>query len=165
MAWLVTIALSIMMMAGFFLMLWGAVGFVQNKKFFSSAPKEVQDTVKPKEERFKGQHAVGHGMLVCSFLLMLGAVALGFYDGIIRGLGYWAFFARFVVMLVALKIFDVLFFDFFLLCRSNFFPHYYPEVKPVLGPHLFGYNKWTHVTHVAVFVAVSFLLAYIGTLL
>ncbi len=165
MTWLVTIALSIMMMAGFFLMLWGAVGFVQNEKFFSSAPKEVRDAVKPKEERFRGQHVVGYFMLAFSFILMLGAVILGFYDGILRDFGYWSFFVRFVVMLVALKAFDVVFFDFFLLCRSNFFPRYYPEVKSVLGPHLFGYNKWTHVTHVAVFVAVSFLLAYIGTLL
>ena len=164
MEWLVTIALSIMMMAGFFLLLWGAVGFVQNKKFFSSAPKEVQAAVKPKKERFRGQHVVGYVMLAFSFILMLGAVVLGYYDGIRRGFGYWAFFIRFVVMLVSLKAFDVLFFDLFLLCRSNFFPRYYPEVKPVLGSHLFGYNKWTHVMHVAVFVAVSFLLAYVGIL-
>ena len=29
------------MMAGYFLMLYGGVGFIQNKRFFSSAPKEV----------------------------------------------------------------------------------------------------------------------------
>ncbi|MCR4660904.1 MAG: hypothetical protein K5765_02750 [Clostridia bacterium] len=165
MEWLVTIALSIMMMVGFFLMLWGAVGFIQNKKFFSSAPKEVQAAVKPKEERFKGQHVVGYCMLIFSFVLMIGAVVLGFYDGIVRGFGYWVFFARFVVMLVALKVFDILFFDFFLLCHSNFFSYYYPEVKPILDPHLFGYNKWTHIVHIVVFIAVSFLLAYIGILL
>lgn len=33
-----TVLLSIMMMAGLFLLLLGGVGFVQNKKFFSSAP-------------------------------------------------------------------------------------------------------------------------------
>lgn len=164
MAWLITVALSVMTMAGYFLLLWSAVGFIQNKKFFSSAPKAVQAAVKPKEERFKGQHIVGYVMLACGFIFMLGAVVLGFYDGIIRSFGYWAFFIRFVVMLVALEAYDVVFFDFFLLCRSNFFPHYYPEVKDVIGPHLFGYNKRTHVAHVVIFVAASFVLAYIGIL-
>ena len=37
---ILTIGLSIMMMAGLFLMLWGGVGFLQDKRFFSSAPKE-----------------------------------------------------------------------------------------------------------------------------
>ena len=52
---LLTIILAVVMMAGLFLMLWGAVGFVQNKKFFSSAPKEALKVIQPKEERFKGQ--------------------------------------------------------------------------------------------------------------
>ena len=53
---LLTIILAVVMMAGLFLMLWGAVGFVQNKKFFSSAPKEALKVIQPKEERFKGHH-------------------------------------------------------------------------------------------------------------
>ena len=42
---MITLFLSFVMMAGLFLMLWGAVGFVQNKRFFTSAPKAVQDAV------------------------------------------------------------------------------------------------------------------------
>ena len=53
---LLTIILAVVMMAGLFLMLWGAVGFVQNKKFFSSAPKEALKVIQSKEERIKGQH-------------------------------------------------------------------------------------------------------------
>ncbi|MDO4806843.1 MAG: hypothetical protein Q4A07_06315 [Coriobacteriales bacterium] len=34
---LTTIALSLVMMAGLFLMLWGAVGFLQDKRFFAAA--------------------------------------------------------------------------------------------------------------------------------
>ena len=51
---LTAIALSLVMMAGLFLMLWGAVGFVQDKRLFSSAPKEALDVIQPKEERFEG---------------------------------------------------------------------------------------------------------------
>ncbi len=39
MSWAVTVILSLLMMLVFFLMLWSAVGFIQNKKFFSSAPQ------------------------------------------------------------------------------------------------------------------------------
>lgn len=44
-------------------------------------------------------------------------------------------------MLYCLEIYDILFFDWVLLCHSNFFPHFYPELKGVVGPHMFGYNK------------------------
>ena len=52
---LITLLLAVMMMAGLFLLLLGGVGFVQNKSFFSSAPKEVRDAVPDTTpERFKG---------------------------------------------------------------------------------------------------------------
>ena len=51
---LITILLSLMMMAGLFLMLWSGVGFIQDKKFFSSAPKEaIEVTPDYVPERFK----------------------------------------------------------------------------------------------------------------
>ena len=165
---LLTIALSIMMMAGLFLMLWGGVGFIQDKRFFSSAPKEELAVI-PEHlpERFKGQHAVGWMMITLSFVLMGGAIALGAWDGIRNGFGFGRFFIRFLIMLLGLKAFDILFFDWFLLCNAgfNFFPHYYPETKAVLGRHLFGYNRKTHLAHIIVFPFASALLAWICTLL
>ena len=74
---ILTILLSIMMMAGLFLMLWGGVGFLQDKRFFSSAPKEELAVIPDKlPERFKGQHAVGWMMIVSSLLLMGGAIVI-----------------------------------------------------------------------------------------
>ena len=51
-----TILLSLITMAGLFLMLWSGVGFIQDKRFFTSAHKEILAVVEPKKERFKGQH-------------------------------------------------------------------------------------------------------------
>ncbi len=52
---LITILLSIMMMAGLFLLLWGGVGFIQDKRFMSSAPKEALEVTPDRmPERFKG---------------------------------------------------------------------------------------------------------------
>ncbi len=164
MEWLITIILSLIMMLGYFILLWGAVGFVQNKKFFGSAPKEIQEAVTDKEERFKGQHILGYIMLIFSFVLLIGPVIYGVYDGVINKFNYWNFYIRIIIMLVALEAFDIIFFDYVLLCHSNFFPHYYPEVKDVIGPHLFGYNKWVHFRHIIIYIVVTFLIAWIGIL-
>lgn len=162
---LLTIILAVVMMAGLFLMLWGAVGFVQNKKFFSSAPKEALKVIQPKEERFKGQHIVGWILLILSLVLMGGALVYGAYDGIRNEFSFWQFLLRFAVMLLLLKAYDILFFDWFLLCRSNFFQHYYPEVKPIYGPHLFGYNRKSHAVQIVLAIVVSLIAAWICTLL
>ena len=164
---LVTILLGIMMMAGLFLLLLGGVGFIQQKKFFSSAPQEVQDVLPDTmPERFAGQHALGWVMIVVAILMMLGAMVLGAWDGIENGFTFWQFFVRFVIMLLMLKAYDILFFDWVLLCNAgfNFFPHFYPETKAVLGHYLFGYNKKTHITHIICGFPLSALLAWICTL-
>lgn len=164
---LVTLICSIMLMAGLFLILWGGVGFIQDKRFFSSAPREVQ-AVTPDHvpERFRGQHAVGWTMIVLGFILMGGAFVLGAWDGIRNGFGFRQFFARFVLMLLGLKAFDIIFFDWVLLCNAglNFFPHYYPQTKAVLGRYLFGYNWKIHLTHIISGFPVSALIAWICSL-
>ena len=164
---LLTILLSVMMMAGLFLMLLGGVGFIQDRRFFSSAPREVIDVVPAlKPVRFPGQRAVGWGMIALSLALMVGAPVLGAWDGIRNSFGFRQFFLRFVVMLLGLKAFDIGFFDWFLLCNAglNFFPRFYPETKAVLGHHLFGYNWKTHLAHIIATFPVSVLLAWICSL-
>lgn len=161
-----TILLAIMMMAGLFLMLLSGVGFIQDKRFFTSAPREVQDVVKPCEERFPGAHVLGWFMGTISILMMLGAIIIGAVAGIQEGYGFSQFFVRFLIMLLLLKAYDILFFDWVLLCNAglNFFPHFYPETKEVLGHHLFGYNKKTHLIHIIAFPFISAIIAWICTL-
>ena len=104
-------------------------------------------------------------MIVFALALMGGAMVLGAWDGIRNEFGFWQFAVRFMTMLLLLKAFDVIFFDWVLLCNAgfNFFPHFYPEIKAVLGRYLFGYNKMTHITHVILFVPSVALLSWICT--
>ena len=51
-----------------------------------------------------------------------------------------------------MEIYDVVFFDWVLLCHSGFFPHFYPELKGIVGPHMFGYNKKAHIRHFVVYI-------------
>lgn len=164
---LLTILLSVIMMAGLFLMLLGGVGYIQDRRYFSSAPKEVLESVPTsKPERFPGQRAVGWGMIALSLALMVGAPVIGALDGIRNGFSFGQFFRRFATMLLGLKAFDIGFFDWFLLCNAglNFFPRFYPETKAVLGRHLFGYNWKTHLAHIVAAFPVSALLAWICAL-
>ena len=60
-----------MMMIAYFLILYAGVAFIQDKKFFSSAPKEIVDAVPDRKERFKGAHTVGWVIIVVAFLTMI----------------------------------------------------------------------------------------------
>ena len=32
------------------------------------------------------------------------------------------------------------------------FPHFYPELKGIVGPHMFGYNKRSHLLHFLLYI-------------
>ena len=143
-------------MAAYFLLLYAGVGLIQEKCFFGSAPKEVFDAVPAqKEGRFRGARLLGWAAAGIAMLLFAGAIVLAAWDGVRNGFGFWKFFARFLIMLYAMELYDIGFFDWVLLCHSNFFPHFYPEVKGVVGPQLFGYNKKTHALYVPVSAAMA----------
>ena len=67
---LFTIFPALLLMAAYFLILLAGVGFIQDKRFFLSAPKEVLAVVPEHRERFRGAHAVGWGIaaLLCTLL-------------------------------------------------------------------------------------------------
>ncbi len=153
--------LLLIMMSGLFLMLVSAVSLIQDKKYFTSAPKEVQEVILPRQERFVGAHALGWSLMGVSLLMIVGPVFyLGRY-GISHGYLFQDFFLRFLLMFWGLKAFDIGFFDWVLLCHSNFYPHFYPETKGVVGPHLFGFNWKSHVIHIIGCVFLSMILSFV----
>lgn len=160
-----TVILALIMMAGLFLILWAAVGFIQKPQFFTSAPKEVQEVILPREERFKGAHWMGWFMAALAILMLFGPMIYGAWDGIQNGFTYGQFLTRFLIMVWGVQVYDILFFDYYLLCRSKFFIHYYPETEPVLGVHLFGYNMKSHATEAVFLFVVCVWLAWICTLI
>ena len=104
---IVTLILSLILMASLFLMIWVAVSLVQNPKLFTTAPKDIQAAAVPHKERFPGARILG-----------------------------W-----------------------FLLTKSHFFQHYYPETEGCVGYHQFGFNRKEQLTRIILFPLVSMLLA------
>ena len=162
---LLTVFLAIVFCGAITLLLISAVAFVQDTRLFSSAPKEAREVLKPRdEELFQGARVVGWVMMIISALIILGIGAVAIWDGIRSGYSFSQFFLRFVIILTVYKVYDMIFFDWFLLCKSHFFQHYYPEVESVFDGRRYGFNiKSQLLKLIVIFPAISALAAWICT--
>ena len=161
----VTILLSILSMIALFVLLYGAVAFVQDRRFFTSAPKEIQAVATDHEERFPGQRIIGWILIVIALGMFAFVLIYAGYDGIRNNFTFWDFFIRYLTILYLLKAFDIICLDYYLLTKSHFFQHYYPETEGCEGYHNFGFNRKEQLIRIAIFPFVSLLLAYICTLM
>ena len=97
---LLTMFLAIVFCAAMAMMLVSAVAFIQDNKFFSSAPKEARDVLIQREkELFYGARAIGWTLFIISVLMILGVGVIAVWDGIRSGFTFWQFFLRFVLIL------------------------------------------------------------------
>ncbi len=164
---LITVFLSIVLCGAVTLMLISAVAFIQDERFFSSAPKEARELIKPRDrELFYGARAMGWVLMAVSILMILGVGAAAVTDGLRRGYSFIRFFMRFLSILTVYKAYDMIFFDWFLLCRFRFFQHYYPEAESACDGRKYGFNIRSQLLKLLViFPAASALAALICTLL
>ena len=164
---LLTVFLAIVLCAAVSLMLLSAVAFVQKKEFFSSAPKEAQEAILPRDkELFYGARTIGWTLMIFSILMILGTVAVSIWDGFRSGFGFWQFFTRFVLIFTIYKVYDMVCFDYFLLMKFHFFQYYYPETQSALVGRKYGFNiKSQLLKLLVIFPAVSAIAAWICTLI
>ena len=162
---LLTIFLAIVFCAAITLLLISAVAFVQDTRFFSSAPKEAREVLIQRErELFYGARAIGWTLFIISVLIILGAGVIAVWDGLRSGFSFWQFFLRFVLILTIYKICDMALIDNFLLLKFHFFQHYYPEAAHVMEGRKYGFNLKSQLLKLfIVFPAVSALAAWICT--
>ena len=160
---LLTIFLAIVFCASITLMLISTVAFVQDIKLFSSAPKEAREVLVPREsELFKGARVMGWALITFSMVMILGVGVISIWDGFRNS---FTFFLRFVLIFSIYKLYDMIFFDYFLLMKFHFFQHYYPEVESVYEGRKYGYNiKSQLLKLLVIFPAASALAAWICTL-
>ena len=156
-----TILLSVLMIAALFLTLYAGVALIQDKKYFSSAPKDIVAVIRPRKERFPGAHLLGWFLMIISVFLNLFALALAGIDGHRNGFTFPQYFTRYLIMFLLLKLYDILFFDLFLLTHSHFYQHFYPETEGCAGFHSFGFNWKSHLVQIIACFPVSALLSWI----
>ena len=163
---ILTIFLAVVFCASITLMLISAVAFIQDKRFFSSAPKEAQEALLPREqELFYGARTIGWTLMIFSMLMILGTGVISIWDGFRSGFTFWQFFLRFVLIFDIYKIYDMVCFDYFLLMKFHFFQFYFPEVESVYKGRKYGYNIRSQLLKLLViFPGVSALAAWICSL-
>ena len=164
---LLTVFLSIVFCAAITLMLLSAVAFIQDKKFFSSAPKEAQEVLLQRgNELFYGARTIGWTLMVFSILMILGVGVVAIWHGFRSGFTFRQFFTRFVIIFTIYKLYDMVCFDYFLLMKFHFFQYYFPEVESVYPLKNYGFNiKSQLLKLLVIFPAASALAAWICTLL
>ena len=161
-----TVFLSIVFCAAITLMLLSAVAFIQDKRFFSSAPKEAREVLLQRDnELFYGARIIGWTLMVFSILMILGVGAISIWDGFRSGFTFRQFFVRFVIIFTIYKLYDMICFDYYLLCKFRFFQFYYPEVEEVYRNRKYGYNLKSQLLKLLlIFPAASALAAWVCTL-
>ena len=160
---LLTIFLALVFCGAITLLLVSAIAFVQDTRLFSSAPREARALLKPKkEELFHGTRTMGCVMMIISVLMILGVGVISIWDGLRSDYTFRQFFLRFVLIFTIYKAYDMVFFDWFLLCRFQFFQHYFPETAPALQDRRYGFNLKSQLLKLLIlFPAVSAIAAWI----
>ena len=160
---LLTLFLAVVFCAAIAVMLLAAVAFIQDQKFFSSAPKEIQAVIEPRpEELFPGARAIGWTLFILSALMVLGVVVVSIWDGFRSDFAFGQFFLRFVIITTIYKLCDMLLIDNFLLLKFGFFQYYYPEARQAMKNRKYGFNLRSQLLKLLViFPAVSALAAWI----
>lgn len=161
---LVTLMLSLVLMAALFLLILVAVALVKDRRLFKSAPKDIQAAVLEHKEPFRGAKIIGWTLLVIIVLIFPAAFLYGAWDGLRHNFTFWHFAGRFLAMLYLMKAFDIIFLDWFLLSKSHFFQHFYPETKGCAGYHQFGFNRREQLARIVIFPFIALLLALVCTL-
>ena len=108
---------------------------------------------------------MGCVLMILSALMILEVFVAAVWDGFRSGYSFAQFFLRFVLIFTIYKAYDMVFFDWFLLCRFHFFQHYYPEVESVYDGRKYGYNLKSQLLKLfVIFPAISALAARVCTL-
>ena len=140
----VTILLTLGLMALFALMILVVTVFLPLPgAVLSFWPEDIQERLRPRMERLTLTKKRIAGMLLFA-LILLGMVWIFVYagvDGVRRGYSYSQLLGRFLCIGVGVKLLDILGFDYFVMTKTHFFQHFFPETEGCAGWQDFGYNR------------------------
>ena len=148
-----------------FLLIWAGVALHPMPKLLSFMPGDIQEKLKDHKPPFKGANILGLILMLIRIVALIGLMVYMVWEGIQNGFTFGQFFARFLIVLYGEKMFDILFLDYFLITRTNFFQHYWPETEGCEGYNQFGYNKKEQMVRLIFLPFVCALFAWICTII
>ena len=150
-----------------FMGIWGATVTMPTALLAKNFPEDVQERLRPRLERLPMSPKRVLGWIILA-LLVAGYLALfiiGGIDGLKQNFTFGQFFLRFFTIGAVIKVFDIVALDWFLLTKTHFFQHYFPETEGCAGWQDFGYNRKQQLRQCAVIVIGSAVAAWVSTLL
>ncbi|MBR4473416.1 MAG: hypothetical protein IKS55_07220 [Oscillospiraceae bacterium] len=165
-----TILLSMAGCALLFFGIWGVTVTMPTKLLAKNFPADVQERLQPRIEEWERQgmsprRSLGWVILILLCLAYIGLFVFGGIDGMRRGFSFWQFFSRFLIIGGVIKAFDIGALDYFLLTKTHFFQHYFPETEGCAGWQDFGYNRRQQTRQTIMIFIGSIVTALIFTLL
>lgn len=149
-----TLALSIAGCVLLFLGIWGVTVTLPTALLAKNFPRDVQEALRPRLERLPmtPKRVLGWIILILFAAGYLALFIVGGVDGMRRGFTYRQFFLRFFTIGAVIKAFDIIALDWFLLTKTRFFQHYFPETEGCAGWKDFGYNRRQQIRQCAMIV-------------
>ncbi len=140
---LVTIILTLTGMALLWLMIWSATVTMPTKLLAKNFPEDVQQSLQPRLDALpmSGKRVFGMMILIVLILGFIALFVIGGLDGMNNSFTYPDYLVRFLIMSYGVKAFDIIGLDFFLLTKTHFFQHFFPETEGCAGWKQFGYNR------------------------
>ena len=149
-----------------FLGIWGVTVTMPTTLLLRYFPADVQEKLRPRAENMPMSLKRVIGWIIL-FLMISGYIGLFVYagiDGKRNGFTFLQFFLRFLVIGAVIKAFDIIVLDWFLLTKSHFFQHYFPETEGCEGWKQFGYNRRQQIGQCIKILAGSLTAAFVCTL-
>jgi len=163
----ITVVLSLIGCIAFFLLILGVTVTLPSPILISFFPEDVQERLRPRVENqpMTFKRFMGWVILIAFCILYIGLLVYGASDGIKNGYSFWQFYLRFLIIGASMKVFDIVFFDYFILTRTRFFQHFFPETEGCKGWKDFGFNRKQQIRQCVAIVVLSLIVAFICTLL
>lgn len=164
---LLTLALSAAGCVLLFLGIWGVTVTMPTALLARNFPEDVQERLRPRLERLpmSPKRVLGWIILALFVAGYLALFVIGGIDGMRCGFTFGRYFLRFFAIGAVIKAFDILALDWFLLTKTHFFQHYFPETEGCAGWQDFGYNRKQQMRQCVMIVLGSAVMAWIFTLL
>ena len=163
-----TVLLSLAGCALLFLGIWGVTVTMPTRLLAKNFPKDVQECLQPRLREWERhgltpRRLLGWVILILFCAAYLGLFVIGGLDGLRRGFSFRQLFVRFLIIGGVIKAFDIGALDYFLLTKTRFFQHYFPETEGCAGWRDFGYNRKQQLGQIVMILLGSALTAWIFT--
>lgn len=164
---LLTLILSLAGCALLFFGIWGVTVTMPTGFLVKNFPEDVQERLRQRIESLpmSPKRILGWIILILFIAGYIGLFIIGGLDGKKQGFTFPQFFLRFFIIGAVIKAFDIICLDYFLLTKTHFFQHYFPETEGCTGWQDFGYNRKQQTRQCVLILIGSAVMAWIFTLI